>query len=448
MSPEQPLWIIAREGLWNRLRKESLDANAGVRLEHVDPLKRASRPMIDATGLLDRQIFGPEGMSAPRWLRFDGDELPGLIAAPVVDGKPVALAACVPMANGGWLVDPVGTCAPTAWPEKRLIRTVLKLVGAARAHTVWPRKSGRLVALDVEEAGNGEPAQAEDPARPPPDVEPLCPENEALSALTPFIVATEETAATLLKQPFGRTIADAHVLSPSSREGKQMILRLARLDAATFGPEGMPMPRWAFFDAGALPGAIVGLGHPAERASLAAMKVLGLRRDAGGLVPYAMYIAVPSFEPRTWVGHNLASLAARLPEEPLQGLGAYTKSVALAVLQARAQIGATQWHSPALRLHARLGPIALLSAWTPAHSDPASLVYEAPISAAALRHLCRDPRGAVRYPKPEVWIDSRDTGAVWALQDRIERGERWQLAGVPSRIEARASLVPIARCAA
>jgi hypothetical protein len=273
----------------------------------------------------------------------------------------------------------------------------------------------------------------------------LSPRNPRLLGLRAFAIAAEGTLASLDLAPFGVRIAREHAVDPLSSASGRWRDRLAALDAATFGPEGMPMPAWAFLDVGALAGAIVGLGCPVEEASPDLLQQLGVGRGEGGLLPLAMYIAVPSFEPGTWVGHNLASGASLVPDGALAGLGAFTKALALKAMRARHQIGVTQWAHPALHVHARLGPLELLSAWTPAHSDPASLTYRAHLDDAALRHLARDEAGGVPEPPAELWIDSGDEAALQALQERIEAGERLWVVGPPETGEHGRPRVPVGR---
>jgi hypothetical protein len=268
----------------------------------------------------------------------------------------------------------------------------------------------------------------------------LRPANPRLVELEPFVVARPAVMATLDLEPFGlRVAADARV-DPLRLAARPLLELLVRLDALTFGPQGMPMPRWMFVEGAGLPGAIVGLGRRGPAPAL-----LDAPAGYAGVVPLAMYIAVPAFEPGTWVGHNLASLAARVGDGELRGLGAHTKAVALRVLRARTQLGVTQWGNPALRLHARLGPLELLSAWTPAHSDPATLTYRVSVDEAALRQLARDPAGRVAAPPAAFTVDSDDLPALRALQARIEAGERFAVAAPATALSGGRQRAPIAR---
>jgi len=268
-----------------------------------------------------------------------------------------------------------------------------------------------------------------------------------LERLFPFAVASENLQARLDLQPFGEAIVREHLFDPLRSESTRILERLSALDAATFGPGEMSMPRWILLDGAGLSGAIIGLGVRAQDASPAVRELLGIGSGDSGLVPYSMFIAIPSFEPRTWVGHNLASLAVRQPEgETLQGLGALTKAIALRALSARWQLGAAQWDSVALRVHSRLGALRLLTAWTPAHSKPWTFTYRARIDEEHLRHLARDPGGRISVPDAERWLWSDDHEGMQGLQREIEAGESWCIVGPPEVGRGGAASVPLARC--
>lgn len=261
--------------------------------------------------------------------------------------------------------------------------------------------------------------------------------NPSLTELEPFVVAMPEVLETLDVAPFGFRVSAARRFEPLHLETTHMLDRLRALDELTFGSEGMPMARWILIDGAGLTGAIFGLGRRASQAAPEAREALGVAPGSESFVPYSMYIAIPSFEPATWVGHNLASLAA-VPNlrRALHGLGSLTKALALKAFRAQYQIGAAQWDSPALRVHTRLGPLKLKSAWTPAHTKPWTYTYVANVTDAALRHLARDRRGHVKFLEPTRSIDSADHRAMQRLQKDIERGTQWCIAGPPTPLPA------------
>ena len=277
----------------------------------------------------------------------------------------------------------------------------------------------------------------------------LAPSNELLlERLVPFAVASEAVHARLDLSPFDEIIAPAHIFDPLHRESTPILERLRALDARTFGPGEMATPRWILLDGAGLSGAIVGLAARTQEASDSVRNLLGIGARDTGLVPYSMYIAIPSFESDTWVGHNLASLTVRRPRgERLRGLGGLTKAIALRTLRARHQLGAAQWDSMALRVHVRLGPLRLLTAWTPAHTKPWTFTYAVQIDEMGLRHLARDPAGRVSMPRAERWLRIDDHDGMQTLQREIESGESWQIVGPPRTAGAGASpaRVPLAR---
>jgi hypothetical protein len=268
-----------------------------------------------------------------------------------------------------------------------------------------------------------------------------------LGLLEPYLVATPANLAAIDRAPFGVQVADAHVFDPLRLASARFLHLLHQLDGLTFGPEGMPMPKWVFYDCSELPGAIFGFGCPAERLWPEARALFALEPGERGLVPLSMYIAIPMAQPGVFFGHNLASAAPRLREvgvaQPLAGLGSLTKGLALRAFGVRHFWGATQWHSAALFIHSKFGPLRLATAWTPAHTEPATLTYGVDIDAEVLRASMGDPSVRLPRPAPTLWIDDRDHNAMIALQDRIEAGERFVVTGPPERIGG-GQRVPIA----
>lgn len=266
-----------------------------------------------------------------------------------------------------------------------------------------------------------------------------------LNNLQLFVVATKDNLAHFDTSPFGLEVKQENIFDPLRMRSHGFLERLKRLDEVTFGPEGMPMPRWVFFVAAELPAGIVGLGRPASELDEAGRKLLGVPSDYDELVPYSMFIAIPMSEEHTWMGHNLASAAFLLPEEKLNGLGSITKALALRVYRAKWQIGATQWDSHALNVHTRLGPLEVLTAWTPAHAEPWTVTYRAVVNDDTLKNLARDPAGKVDRPEPDLYIESTDHQGMRDLQERIEAGERFAIADRPESTGPGTQRIPIAK---
>lgn len=262
--------------------------------------------------------------------------------------------------------------------------------------------------------------------------------------MTPFLVVNPIHRDLLDRCPLGLEIPDENLIDPTATASERFLLLLQTLDRLTFGPEGMPMPRWVFYDCAEIPGAIFGFAKRAEDLSLSVRDALGLYPEETGLVPFSMYIAIPIHPPEIWFGHNLASLNPTFPALGLRGLASITKALGLVAFRSTQQIGATQWDSDALHIHTRFGPLDLLTAWTPAHLESATLTYRLHVTDQAVRHALGDPDAHMPYPEPHFEIEADDFGEMQELQARIEDGERFVVAGPPRR-HGRSRRVPVAR---
>lgn len=272
--------------------------------------------------------------------------------------------------------------------------------------------------------------------------------NDALfRELVPYVVAPSFTRPSLDLAPFG--LAGTHVIDPLRMGASPFLDRLQRLDALTFGPEGLPMPRWVFYDCAELPAAIFGFARPVRTVHEKTRALFGLSHVDDGLVPYSMYAALPMFRAGHWFGHNLSSLAPVLddhdPAGPsLKGLGSFTKALGVKVFGVDRLLGATQWASPSLFIHAKFGPLELVTAYTPAHTEPETLTYAVDLDDLRLRATLGDPSVRIERPRPTLELRSDDVAGMRALQDRIEAGERFCITGPPRR-EGDVNFVPIAR---
>lgn len=264
-----------------------------------------------------------------------------------------------------------------------------------------------------------------------------------LNLLEPFVVAPWWRFGSLNLRPFGVGVKPDSCFDVLSSRAERFLHRLVRLDRLTFGPEGMPMPQWLFVDGSALPGVISGLGIRADEIPPRTMQRLQIEASPSELVPLAMYIAVPARPPHVWYGHNLASLNRQLPELELGGLATLTKALGLSIMRCSTQIGATQWTSAAIHVHARFGAMELLTAWTPAHANPATLTYKLELDDALLERVAGGIRPGVGEQDP-FWIDPLDHDGIRALEARIETGKRFAVIGPPDR-NGRVPIAPVRR---
>ncbi len=248
--------------------------------------------------------------------------------------------------------------------------------------------------------------------------------------LDTFVVSTKANREVLNAEPFGvptRWWVDPHVA------GNALFFELLqRLDALTFGPEGMPMDKWVFYNCAELPGFIYGFAAEAETLSDLERDLMGVPADYTGPVPFSMYIAIPMREPGTWFGHNLASLNRTFPHRGLSSLGTITKSVALKAYRVERFVGATQWLSKALFIHTKFGPLDLLTTYTPAHSTSETLTYAFDVTDASLRAAAGEPGSALSFPEPTEQLDATDVAAMKRIQRELESGAKWELVGPPA----------------
>jgi hypothetical protein len=251
-----------------------------------------------------------------------------------------------------------------------------------------------------------------------------------LERLTPWLVTLPAHARLLERCPLGVPVETDALFDPTRRASAPFLIALERLDRLTFGAAGMPMPAWVFYAGAELPGALFGLGMPAAELDEGERARLGVDASYDGLVPLSMYIALPARPPSVWFGHNLASLNRVLPGRALDGLATLTKALGLSAFCCTEQLGATQWDSMALHVHARFGVLELLSAWTPLHSEPWTLTYRLQVSDESLRATLGQDADVGR-PAALLWVTRDNEDGLRALQRRIESGERLAIVGRP-----------------
>ncbi len=252
-----------------------------------------------------------------------------------------------------------------------------------------------------------------------------------LDRLCPFLVAPAFNLELLNTSPFGLEIDEEHHIDPLRASSETFLDILQAMDAITFGPEGMPMARWVFYDGSELPGGIFGFGMPAREAPEVVSIDLPVPDDYDGIIPLAMFIAVPTPEPGTFFGHNLASTNRVFPSLGLKGLGTVTKAVGLEVYRAERQVGATQWDSLALFIHTRFGPLELETAFTPAHGELNTLTYTCPCTEDSLLAALAVPGVTLARPEPTLHVSSEDARTILDLHDQIEAGTRFCIPGPP-----------------
>lgn len=287
-----------------------------------------------------------------------------------------------------------------------------------------------------------------------------------LSMCEPFVIAHAGIRGALNLTPMGVAIPAANVIDPQLRRHAAFVGLLRKLDALTFGPFGMTMPPWVFYDCAVMPGAFLGLGMRAERLEPWALEALEVPRDYDGLIPVSQCIAIPKLSsyapahagghdldphgrtdlPETWLLYSLESINQVSPGFAPPGVLALTLALGLSCIPIRRIYGVTQWRSPKLDTYVGLGPIELVTAWTPAHSLPRTLTFRLEPEEIRIPALLDAAAWHPLAPPPNELLNPDDPAALQALQARLEAGWRVRVVG-PARGHGAHLRVPLATTA-
>lgn len=245
---------------------------------------------------------------------------------------------------------------------------------------------------------------------------------EALS-LEPWVVATPGLRARLAERPLGFAREGLRWYDPMRLSSKDLLDRLERLDELTFGPHGLRMPRWAFYDCAELPGALFGFGGSPRRFPA---RVRAALPDDDEFTPLSMCMATPMVQPGEWLVFSISSLLALEPGPDDLHLCVETLAFSLAALAPRRVHGTMQWSSPSLAVHACFAPLEVRAAWVPAHTHAATCVFALDAAPERLERALRQP---LATKGPGVVVAPEDEPALRAMQQRIEAGEKLRLVG-------------------
>lgn len=203
--------------------------------------------------------------------------------------------------------------------------------------------------------------------------------------------------------------------------------RILSLEAKAFGPSGMAMPRWVFYDCAIVPGFVAGFAHRTATLPEALRNVLAVE-DGDEWTPLSLFIIIPTMSKKgEWVAHNLCSVNSLLDKrDQFYGIGFLSKAFGLWYANVRTCCGMTQWASPSVRLHAHYGDFEVLTAYTPVHSYSRTVTYRVNIDVGCwptfftktLKTGFEDnhvPAGFI--------VDPKSDQSLIDFQRRLERGE-------------------------
>ncbi len=151
--------------------------------------------------------------------------------------------------------------------------------------------------------------------------------------------------------------------------------QILNMEQRAFKESGMAMPRWVFYDCAIMPGFVAGFAHKTATLPLEMQIALGGKSDREW-TPISLFIIIPTMRPGEWFAHNLCSINSLVSKESrLYGLGFLTKCFGLWHANIETCCGATQWGSPALKLHSQYGAIEVITSFTPTHDYSHTLTY-------------------------------------------------------------------------
>ncbi len=244
---------------------------------------------------------------------------------------------------------------------------------------------------------------------------------QILSEYRPYVVSTPSLRDRMNLEPLGQRLNVEHVYSSLHMSSGPFLDLIQHLDSRCYTVLQMRMPRWAFYDCGELPGAIIGLGRRAAELGPEVLRALEVPEDYTGLVPLTMFVAIPTLEAGHWLGHTINSIREVMDAGPTEGARRLTVAIALSALRAVRFTATTQWASDQLDVIAHFGPLELLAAWVPQHDKPGTCVVRAECDEAKLdRALSSDPPTA-RFSRV---VDPDNETALIGLHQDIEAGSR------------------------
>lgn len=171
-------------------------------------------------------------------------------------------------------------------------------------------------------------------------------------------------------------------------EHPELVARYLDANRRAFPPP-LELPGWVLVDLFLMPGAI------------------GLLLDGDDVV--AAYVAAPTVQAGVVVGVSLFS------HRPGLGLGLLVKRLTLAMLRAEVQRGITQWSSPSLRTHTRVGPMRVEGAAPAIHGAQDTFVYRISLGGPAPEGSPREVSRRDAAQHGITWIVDANRETLWVL---------------------------------
>lgn len=224
------------------------------------------------------------------------------------------------------------------------------------------------------------------------------------------------------------------VLYKNPLEMDQVIFanRILNLETKAFGPSGMEMPRWVFYDCAIVPGFVAGFAARTSSLSPATRAALGVDgaddAEVEEWTPLSLFIIIPTMSDKgEWVAHNLCSVNSILPKElQYYGIGFLSKGFGLWYANVQKVCGMTQWTSPSVRLHAHYGDFEVLTAFTPVHSYSHTLTYRVEVDTNSWgKFFSKSGLGSIKsiYRPAGFEVEPENEQSLVKFQRKLEAGE-------------------------
>jgi len=102
------------------------------------------------------------------------------------------------------------------------------------------------------------------------------------------------------------------------------------------------------------------------------------------------------------------------------------------VLKAENLYGTTQWRSNRLRNFVSLGPLDVVTAYTPNHSAKNTLTWRLKLQRYLVEAALISPGASTAAPAATHFLDVDDANALAGVQHEIEKGVRYQIVAPPT----------------
>lgn len=268
----------------------------------------------------------------------------------------------------------------------------------------------------------------------------------AFSECSPYLLTTNYHQPLLELAPLGINLkARGHVIDAQRRDNQNFLYLLQQLERLTFGPLEMMMPKWVSYDAGIMPSGIFGFASQVEQLPSWVKSALKTPQAYAGPAPLTQMISIPTPEEGSWHLHTLSSLNQVCTGSATPAnLMLLTLCLGVRVFRMKRLYGGTQWRSSRLSMYTRLGPLEVLTAYTPNHSVRETLTWRLDIHRPLVEAaLISDGASVAALPATHM-LDIDDAEALKHMQKEIESGVRYQIVG-PPMIRGSIVQVPVRR---